>query len=451
MLTGMMFFIGFFLIFLFGYKLSWILLPRVEKLEQISLGYILGIGIFTFIWFLLNWMGIPYNLMNGLAILLSLNIILCVVDRVFYKTREEKSIVELSFFKKLNMIEKFLLGIIVFLCISALVQNIYWPIRSWDSLVLYDFRAKIFAQTGFMQEAIAQGYFFSYPLLTSLAHTWVYLLGGTNPSFLYGFYYISLLIILYSNFKKLKIGRIFILLLTVLVAISPRLFDHTQWAYTNLPYSIYIVLSSIYLYFGIKKKDFGAYIISALLIGLSTWTRMAEPFWLSCVIIAIASSLLIKKWLWPFLYISLVGLIMLCWKVFQLPFTVVNTTVNNKLSTDVVNQISPISPGVVQNFQISIFKQTFNFIMTNVVEKYLIYFIFLGIILIIKLLTKSKEWFFVAIIFIDLVFIFIGTLVFVNSTPYWQDIPDSLSRMVMFIPALVIFLSAELLSEMEIG
>ncbi len=441
MLTEIMLLIGLFLIILFGYKLSKILLPDVEKLEQISLGYILGIGIFTFVWFLFNWAGVPYNLKSGLAILISLNIILFFIDRLFLKQKKGNPIIDLSLVKKLNTIEIFLLGIIFFLCVSALVQSIYWPIRAWDSLVLYDFRAKLFTQTGFMQEAIAQGYFFSYPLLTSLAHTWVYLLGGTNPSFLYGLFYISLLVIFSFNIKKLNIERITSFLLTTLVAVSPRLFEHTQWAYTNLPYSIYIIVGSIYLYFGIKKKDFGAYIISALLIGLSTWIRMAEPFWLTYLVIAIVSSVFIKKWLWPFVYSGLVGLMMFPWRVFSSSY--------NQGNTNVVNQITSTSQGVAQSLQVSILKQAFAFIMTNVVKMYLIFFILLFAILLIKLFYKSKEWFFSVIIFFNSALIFAGTILFVKDTPYWQDIPDSLARMVMFVPVLILFLLAELLSEMK--
>ena len=441
MLTGIMLFIGFFLIFLFGYKLSRILLPEAEKLEQVSLGYILGIGIFTFIWFLLNWAGIPYNLISGFVLLLSLNIILFAVDRVICKTKKRSPIINLSYFKKLNTIEKFLLGIVIFLCVSALVQDIYWPIRYWDSLVLYDFRAKVFTLTGFMQDAIARGYFFGYPLLTSLAHTWVYLLGGTNTSFLYALLYISLLISFFFNLKKLNIGKTAVFFLTAAVAVSPRLFDHTQWAYTNLPYSIYIILGSIYLYFGIKKKDFGAYVVSALLIGLSTWTRTSEPFWLSCVVIAVVSSVFIKKWLWPIVYVALVGSLMLPWRAFQSTY--------NMGSVNVVNQVVSTSHYVVQNLQASILKPTFDFVMANVVKMYLIYFVLLGAILLIKLFIKSKEWFFATLIIFDLALTFAGTLMFVKYTPYWQDIPDSLARMVMFIPVLVMFLFAELLSEIK--
>jgi len=149
----------------------------------------------------------------------------------------------------------------------------------------------------------------------------------------------------------------------------------------------------------------------------------------------------IKKWLWPFVYVAVVGSIMLPWREFE--------SIHNEGTVNVVNQVASTSRGVTQNLQMSILKPTFDFVMANVVNMYLVYFILLGVILLIKLFIKSKEWFFSILIFFDLALTFAGTLMFVKYLPYWQDIPDSLARMVMFIPVLIIFLSAELLSEIK--
>jgi len=433
--------IGILLIVLFGYGLANLLILKGELFEKICLGYILGIGIFTFVWFLLNLVKIPYTLLSGSVLLIILNIIVFILNRLKFGRYFGNVNLSFKYFMKLNTLEKVILGIIGFLCLSALIQNLYWPVMYWDSLVLYDFRAKLFADTGFMMAAITRGYFFGYPLLTSLSHTWVYLLSGINPSFLYGLFYLGFVFVMFFNFKKLNLNRSFVLLLTLIVAISPRLFDHTQWAYTNLPYTIYLVLGSIYLYFGVRKKDLGIFVISALLVGLSTWTRSAEPFWLSCVVMAVVSSLFIKKWLWPLVYTTTVGLLMLPWRLFQSAY--------NEGSANVANQVVSTTSSVVQNLQMAIIKPTFNFFVTNVINMYLVYFILLGIVVLIKLFTKSKEWFFTVLIFFDLALAFAGTLIFVRYTPYWQDIPDSLARMVMFIPPMIIFLTSELLYEVK--
>jgi hypothetical protein len=442
MLTLLTFSVGIFLVFAFGYQLSKILLSSVERLEQICLGYVLGIGLFTFVWFLVNLAGVSYNLVSGLVLLLSLNIVLFIVCKIIGKTKREKPFVGFSYFKKLNIVETSLLGITIFLCVSALIQDIYWPIRYWDSLTLYDFRAHLFAQTGSMQNAIAAGSFFGYPLLTSLAHTWVYLLGGTNPNFLYALLYISLLIVFYFNLKKLNIGRTITFFLTAMVAVSPRLFDHTQWAYTNLPYSIYIILGSIYLFFGIRNKNLGAYITSALLIALSTWTRSTEPFWLSCLAIAIIIPPFQRKWFWPFIYSFILASIMLPWRYFQF--------INGSSTMNVAAQVVSTSKTTVTNlFQFTILKSVFDYVMANVIYMYLGYFVIFGIIIIGKIFIKSKNWIIILLIMINLGIIFCGTLVFATSFAGWHEIPDSLSRMAMFMPTIILFLCAEFISELK--
>jgi hypothetical protein len=426
----------------FGYQLVKIILPNIERLEQIGLGYVMGIGLFTLLWFLLNWAGISYTLISGLVLLLSLNIFLFVIDKLFRKAERRKPFVDTTYFKRLNIIEIFLLGVVIFLFISALIQNIYWPIRYWDSLTLYDFRAHLFTQTGFMREAITAGSFFGYPLLTSLAHTWVYILGGTNPSFLYGLLYVSFVAIFFNNLKKMDIGRILVFFLTALVAVSPRLLDHTQWAYTNLPYSIYITLGSIYLYFGIKKNNLRAYIASAILIGLSTWTRSTEPFWISCFVVAFIGSLFIKKWIWPFIYSGILASILLPWRYFK--------SINESGSVNIPVELVSASGTAVRNFfDFSILRSVFDYVMANVVNMYLAYFIIFTLIIIGKLYLKSKNWIFVLLILLNVGITFGGTLVFATSFQHWHEIPDSLARMVMFIPPMVVFLCAEFITELK--
>ncbi len=431
------------LIFVLGFSLSNLILPRTEGLERFSLSFVLGIGVFTFFWFLLNLVGVPYMFASGFVLFLILILLTWGANRLIHKGKQENvKTVNIAYFKKMNVVEKVSLALIVFFFLSVLVGNIYWPVRHWDSLVLYDFRAKIFAQTGFMQSAIDRGYFFGYPLLTSLAHTWTYLSGFKNPSFIYGLFYMLFIINFFINIKKLHINRTFVLLLTLLLAVAPRFFDHTQWAYTNLLYSVYLVSGSIYLYLGLKNKDFGSFTLSALLIGLSTWTRSADPFWLSCVIVAIVFSLMIKKWLWPVIYLAIFVPIMLPWRFFQAAYQVG--------TTDVARQIVMTSYGVVNNLQVPIVKTTFEFIKINVIDQYAIFFAIMVLLLLIKIISKSKNWIFAILILLNLMLVFGGTLTFIRITPYWQEIPDSLTRMVMFIPPMLIFLMEDVFSSFKL-
>lgn len=438
----LLFIIGFGLIFLFGYKLSKFFLPKADFVENVSLGFILSTGIFTFLWFLLNCLGIPFNLISGLLMLSLLNILLFLADKIFIKSKTKKNDFHMQYFKDLSSFEKLLLILILFFMFSALLQTIYWPVRYWDSLVLYDFRAKIFAQSGFMFDAIKRGYFFGYPLLTSLMHTWTYVIGIKNPSFYYALIYVFFIIVFGVNVSKFKIGRPLTLLMMALVSVSPRLFDHTQWAYTNLPYSIYVILGSIYLYWGIKKKDVGSFVVSAVLIGLSTWTRTAEPFWLSSLAVAVLFSLTIKKWFWPIIYSVILASIMMPWRIYQSSF-------GGEVVINIVNQVVETSASVIVGTSPSVVGRTLVFVLDNVISPYLGYFVLFLAVFLIKLLIKSRDWIFFFMILLELGMIFAGTLVFAKYVPYWFEIPDSLSRMVMFLPAMVLFFTAELLSELK--
>lgn len=438
--------IGILLIFLFGYNFTRLLLPKAESLEQISLGFVFGLGIFTFVWFLLNWIGIPYNLTSGIILLITLNSIVYICCRLFSERLYKKFKFDLSYFNNLNYPEKTFICIILFLFLSAIIQDVYWPIRYWDSLALYDFRGKIFAETGFMQPVISGGYFLGYPLLTSLAHTWVYLLGGTNPNFYYAFLYISLVLAVFYNIKKLNIGRLLTIFLTLMVAVSPMLYDHTGWAYTNLPFAIYIILGTIYLYLGIKDKEAGVFTASAIFIGLSTWTRSFEPFWIACLFLAVILSIIKRKWLWPFVYVGVTGFFIIPWKIFINGYKVPDFAAN------VVKQVTTFAQPVTQVTQTSstsVFISTFNFILTNVVEVYLIYILLLAAVILVKLFIKSKNWLLSIMIIIYLAMACAGTFIFIKTNSHWQEVGSSLTRMLMFIPPLIIFLSAELVSEIK--
>jgi hypothetical protein len=427
-------------IFLFGYLLSGLFLE--EKLERLSLSFILGLGVFTLCWFLLNLVGIPFTLFSGLGLVTILSIILFGLSKLIHRKKEkktEKSI--LAYFKNMDLTEKVFVAVVIFLFLSSILGDLYWPVRHWDSLTLYDFRARIFAEIGFMTKAISDGGFFGYPLLTSLSHTLVYLSGFANPSFIYSFFYMSFVINVFVNLKKLKVERVLVLFLTLLIAVSPRIFDHSLTAYTNLPYLTYLVLGSIYLYFGIKNKNIGSFVLSAILIGLSTWTRSAEPFWLSCVLVAIIYSLINKKWLWPIFYILSLASIMLPWRYFQASY--------QQGTANVAGQIVSASYIAAKGLQFAPLKATFDFVKTNVIYAYMGLFVLLALMLVYKLVKKSTEWLLFSLVILNLGLVFAGTLVFVRSILYWQDIPDSLSRMIMFLPPLIIFLSGELLSEIK--
>jgi hypothetical protein len=217
---------------------------------------------------------------------------------------------------KLLPVEKAMLAIVAFLLASSFINALYWPVSLWDSVVLYDFRAHVFATSGFMKDAFIDVYYFGYPLLTSLGHSIVYLAGGKYPQFIHSLFYLSLGIGFYGLLRELVSRKISLLFTLVLLAASP-LFYHSLISYTNLPYTVYLSLGAICVYLWDKKKQVGYLILSALLIGLSTWTRSNEPFWAAILSVVFLVSIYRKRFLDIIIYSLIFFPIREAWLVFQ--------------------------------------------------------------------------------------------------------------------------------------
>lgn len=276
-------------IFSFGFFISDAILGKKSHiLERISVGFLLGSGLFTFIIFLANWwLRIPFKTAHSLLILLLLNAFAFAVNVFVRKIRKEKELFDynLNFkegFENLSTIEKIIIGIILFLFLTSLIHNIFWPVSDWDALAVYDFRAKSFVATGFMTDAISRGYFTGYPLYTSLFHTFLYLIGFKNPVFFYAIIYINLVLVFHFIMLKISNNRSLSLVFAAFVSINSSIYTHSQMAYTNLSYSVFLAIGFAYLIYSFceKKINLNLLYIGVLLVSLASWVRTSEPFWL---------------------------------------------------------------------------------------------------------------------------------------------------------------------------
>jgi hypothetical protein len=280
---------GFLGIFTFGFFVADIFLGRkAHILERIAAGFLLGSGIFTFVLFLANWkLNIPFGLKESLFIILSLNLIAFLINTFFTKKGKVKNIFDYNFnfkegFENLNSLEKIIIGLILFLFFSSLIHNLYWPVLDWDALAVYDFRAKSFVATSFMQDAILRGYFTTYPLYTSLIHTFLYLFNFNNPVFIYTILYVSLIILSYFVLSRISGNMLLSLTFSLLISIHLLIFVHSTMSYTNLPFTVFLTSGFMYLvyYFYENITDTKTFFLGILLIALSGWVRVVEPFWL---------------------------------------------------------------------------------------------------------------------------------------------------------------------------
>ncbi len=298
-----------------GLPLVLLILPKRNFAVDIGLSYPLGIGIFTLMMFIANIFNFRFSLLNEFAVLLLLSVPLAFLTRKKIK-HFFISLIETFRKSELSPVEKVMLGALIFLILTSFINTFYWPVHIWDSVVLYDFRAHVFAQTGFMKDALIDEYYYGYPLLTSLAHTIVYLSGGRYPQFIHSLFYLSLGISFYGLLREFVSRKMGILFTLILLTVQP-IFYHSLLSLTNLSFSVYLSLGAICVYLWDIKKERGYLMLSALLVGLSTWTRSSEPLWVAILLTVFLVSIYRRK-IWGIIIFSLFFFpIREVWGVFQ--------------------------------------------------------------------------------------------------------------------------------------
>ncbi|MEM4326288.1 MAG: hypothetical protein QXU40_03225 [Candidatus Pacearchaeota archaeon] len=434
--------LGNLVIVLFGFLLVKLVAPNIRSLAGLGLGYLIGSGIFTLILFLGNLMGLPFRLSTSVTILISSILVLLLIRWIKYKYVFPKLTISIEKIikkvKSISKIELLLILFILFLITNSLIANLFWPVKDWDSLVLYDFRAKTFVATGYMQDGISRGYFFGYPLYTSLLHTWLYLMGSKNPMIIYTLIYLSFLIVSYFIFRN-DSKCILALFFTSLLAISPEFYRQSQIAYTNLPYTVFYVLGAGFAYLWARYRTIDNLILSALLIGLSTWVRSVEPFWIIATVLVFFISFLSKKYFHGILFVIIILLILLPWKIYEGGHV--------PQSSNILIQTQRVSESFIMHFDFARFIKVINFFFESNVKPYLLVFFVYLIMLIYKVVIYKKQFFqrsiILMLITLNLCLLFITSYALSFYYNEIWEISGSFSRLSMLFPPLVVFALAE--------
>jgi hypothetical protein len=223
--------------------------------------------------------------------------------------------------------------------------------------------------------------------------------------------------------------------------ITNPLFYHSLISYTNLAFTVYICLGAFYVYLWDKKKQRGYLILSALLTGLSTWTRSVEPFWLAIFILVFIVAVYRKK-IWDVLIFSLFFFpIHEAWKIFQ------NSFVNIGTSTvgEVIGYTKIISSLLDGTRWVQIAGYLYKYV---VVPWGAIFPAFILAAISLFIIKKTKKLFLIFFITFTLLAVLVaGTFAFSISYPGWFAIGDAVQRLSMLYYPLFIFCIALVLQE----
>lgn len=432
---------GILLVFIFGYLLSVILVEEMCPMERLGTSYLLGFGIFTLLMFCYSTLGLRITLQSTITALIG-GILLMTALLIVFK---RKIFINLPGFIKsvlgLSRLEKIIVLAITAIVVASLIITTYFPVYIWDALALYDFRAKMIAQFGFYTQ-IAGNYvwFGGYPLFTSLSHALVYIFEGDNPQFLYSLMYFSYILVFYGAIREV-VNRKIALITSLMLATIPVLFDHSTFAYTNLPYSIFLSMGSIYLYvWFVKNKPIGYLLLSAIMTGLSTWTRSAEPFWMiNIVILGFLSLYRFKKYLLTsMLYVFTFLLIREPWNIVNRYLLSSKGSIN---VSNIVSETTSYAAIFLKPFELQRLGEVGVYIYKYVIASwYPLLFLFIFCLLInIKGFLHKTSSLFVLIIFLYFGLLVYGTYLFTFGSVPWSEIPDSARRMAMFFMPLMVY------------
>ncbi len=435
------------LTFLFGLSVSFLISKSLEYAERIGVSVLLGIGFQTYTIFLFYLAGFRFTLENTTGEVIGLTVlnivILSLIGRLSLFTSFLKELLRIrthwfQWFKKLSSIEKVTILLVTFFVSCSFLIGIYWPVSGWDSLVLYDFRAVTFVHTGDMEDGIRRGYFFGYPLLTSLGHMWLYFYKG-NPHLMYWGLYVGFLLILFRSLSKFLTATTTVVTLLLIASFLPLL-TGSYFDYTNMPYMVYLVTGIIYL-LRWQKEDKASFLILALILtGLSTWTRSTEPFWFVNLFFAIALSLfkMRRKFLISLftlvLSFALFFAIQQPWRIYEGARLGGGRNVNAQINVG-AKAITHLDLGVLWDTTSTTWEGT-----VPTWQPYL----FLSILSIIVGYKKlRRNGLLVLIVWANIALIFVGTYIFSLIWPEnWKGIIDSQQRLSTFlVPLLIIIIS----------
>lgn len=437
-----------FLFFSFGYSLS-IMLEVKHHIERWGISWLLGLGWGTMIWFLSYLLfNIPFSLGSLFTCLIVANITfwgLVIVTkrkfiRQFFSIRNihPKNII-LYWYKQNNFI-KTCTVILAILGILVLLQDVFWPVTDWDALALYDFRAKVIVATGSLQSGVQLGYFFQYPLFTSLLHAATYFTSLGNAKIYYFIIFQAFLAVFYACLRKKTTIEISAFG-TLVLATCPLIFYHSFTAYTNLSYIVYACLGIIYLWHWLDNLKPNNLLIGSMLLGLSTWVRMSEPFYyLGLLLLAIGMcfSFYKKYKIKQTLLLVIVGA---CFIYFtKYPW---NYLITILISENLGDPLAIFT--LIKNWDFSnVFQRVYD--VAEYLLKYSVpVFLWYGLIAVIIIANDIKNKFFSNIIpfltlLITLVLIFVGTFLTSLWLESWNRIGDSVARMSLFLIPLFIYI-----------
>ncbi len=423
-----MIYLGIFLILVLGFLIVNFINPKITLVEKVFSGFLISSGLISFLWFIVYLTGVTFNLSNTLSVL-SIALVVFVILNVLFKRKIYLDISTLFKFKKYELI----IGTLILLAFaSSFLADIYWPIRDWDALTLYDFRGRFFASQNDISSVFdIHRYYLGYPLYTSIFHGFIYLIDDTgNPLFIYALIYISLIAVVHSVLSRIT-NKTVAMVFTFVIAFTYEIFDHSLLAYTNLPYSSFLIIGYLYLLQYFTENSKAHLFMSALFIGLSGWIRSSDPFWIPPILLLIYEAVKSRK------YNSFVVFVLMI-LFFRVPWSIYVSEISKNYAITSSNNIGMLFSTSLTKYIDQLFL-VIPYVWVNVIKPQLSVYILFALSLLVYLPKQSKTVNAIkSLVLINLAVIFGGVYFYSIVYDKWQVIGNSVTRMSIFMTPLIL-------------
>lgn len=395
-------------------------LGKITLIEKLGAAFLLGNGLTTYIWFLLNLFGVPFDLFSlgvsgGLTFIFGL-----LINKIFHFRSQTLRIPVLS------RLEISLISIIVFLLFSAFVIGSYKPLVAWDSLALYDFRGHSIALNHSLKDLTDDSYYVSYPLMISLDHAVVYMLGGISAQGLHAIIFSAFIAVIFGRLISWS-NPLYASIASILIILNKEVFSHSTYAYTNLPYISYLVTSILYAVTPTRtNRQLSFLFLGGLLAGLSTWVRSSEIFWVIPFLLIAVQGYICRAIPLSLSSLALGYYIRNTWTSF---FNSIIIKINHPKISIIGNVTIDKIPWIIERLPVYYW-----YLYLNVAAPYIGYWM---MIIPLSIITLQKRDWRLLLLTSSLVFsailVIMGTIILSTYFPTWNEIGDSARRMMLFI------------------
>jgi len=251
-------------------------LPGNPKILQVSLGYGVGLGIFSLAMALVSLLGVPLTqeiVILTTIILLPIALIILWFGRRHIKvsnSSENRAIVK----PKFDLIPFIFVGIGLLTVLLGVGKGYHWI----DAIQIWGVKGYGIAVDGTIDQVTRWGTnTLGYPLhIPILIAAFSLLFGDILPAskMIFAGYYLALMLLLYAFLLEISVRRWLSGLAVLLLMLTPLIFRHATIGYANLPLSFYLVAGIGVFILAIESKFTKRNLfLSGIFFVCAAWTR----------------------------------------------------------------------------------------------------------------------------------------------------------------------------------